>query len=93
VHPVIEGFVDDMAKVATFGTITIIVFALIIIGFYGLVKEVFCFLDLISYPWQISQSEGSAVFVNEVFEGKIVKSQVVISEIKTILWKKVRLVD
>ena len=30
----------------------------------------------------------SAVFVNEVFEGKIVKSQVVISEIKTILWKK-----
>ena len=42
--PVIEGFVDDMAKVATFGTITIIVFALIIIGFYGLVKEVFAFL-------------------------------------------------
>jgi hypothetical protein len=89
----IEGFIDNMAKVTTFGAVAIVIFALIIIGFYGLVKEVFCFLDLVSYPWQISQPKRSAVFVDEVFEGKIVKSQVVISEIKTILWKKVRLVD
>lgn len=89
----IQSLIDYMTKVTTLGTVTIIVFSFIIIGLNGFVKKVFRFFNLVSYPWQIGQPKRGTIFVNEVFQGKIVKSQVVISEIKTILWKKIGLVD
>lgn len=88
----VERLIDHVTKVTTFGTITIKVFSFIVVGFNGLVEKVFCLFDLISNPGQICQPKRGAVFVNKVFEGKIVKCQVIISEIKTILWKKVGLV-
>ena len=89
----IQSLIDYMTKVTTLGTVTIIVFSFIIIGLDGFVKKVFRFFYLVSDSWQIGQPKRSTIFVNEVFQGKIVKSQVVISEIKTILWKKIGLVD
>jgi len=90
---VIQSLIDYMAKVTTLGTVTIIVFSFIIVGLDGFVKKVFRFFNLVSDPWQIGQPKWGTIFVNEVFQGKIVKSKVVISEIKTILWEKVGLVD
>jgi len=81
-----------MRKVTAFGTIAIEIFAFVIIGLHGLVKKIFCFLDLVSYSGQVSQPEWSAIFVYQILQRDPVESEAFLIEVKALLGKKIGLV-
>jgi len=78
-------------EVATFRAIAIMVSSLVIICFNSPFKQVTGFLDLIPDSWQIHQPEGRPVFIDQVFEGDPVESEVISTVIKAILRKVIAL--
>jgi hypothetical protein len=88
-----KGFIDDMVKVVTLGTIAKMVLAFIVVFFDGPIKQVSGLFDLVTNFWQVYKSKRRTVFFDKVLERNAVKGQVVVSQIKAFLWKVKALID
>lgn len=93
VNVIFEGFLNDVSKMAAFGAIAVIIFSLVMLAFHRTVKPILRLLDLITDFGEISDLERCAVFINKVFQGDAVKTQVAIMQIEAFLWKIICLLN
>ena len=63
-----ECFTHHVVEVTAFGTVTIVIFTGIIIGFYGPVEEITGLLYLLPDTRQVHQPERSAVFIDQILK-------------------------
>jgi hypothetical protein len=85
---VLDGFLQDIAKVIALGTIAVLVFAIVIQRLHGAGKQIARFFDLCSNLGQVSQLERSPVFFNQMHQWYPVENQVAIGiDVETFLWK------
>jgi hypothetical protein len=82
-----------MGKMVALRTIAIVVFSAVAVFFNGPVKQVAGFFDLIPNLGQVDETEGGAVFLNQVFEGDPVKGQVMVIEVEAFLGEIIGLID
>lgn len=82
-----------MVKVAAFGTIAVMVIALVIGGFHGPSEKIAGLLYLIPDAWQVHEPERGAVFFDEVLQRNAVESEITILQVESFLREIVRLFD
>jgi len=58
-----------------------------VLRFHRAVKPVLCFFDLVPDFGQIGELEWGSVFIDQVFEGNAMKTQISIVQIKSICGK------
>ena len=84
---VLQRLLDDKGKVRALGTITIIIFPLVLVTFDGIGEQLFRFVDLHPDLWQIGQLHGGAIFIDQCFQVDAVKIKIVVFYGKSVLRK------
>jgi hypothetical protein len=84
---VIQGFFDDKGKMRAFGAVAIKILSFIAVPLYGIGEHFLRFPDLHTNLRQEGELHRSAVFVDQGFEVRTVKLQVIIFHFKTFLWE------
>ena len=91
IHFMFQGLIDHMKKMIAFGTVTKMIFAFITIVFYGPVKQIPWFFNLIANFRQIDKPEWGTMLFDQMFQGYTMKSQIPVSQVKSFLWEVVGL--
>jgi hypothetical protein len=84
---IFQSFLHDEGKVGRFGAVTIGVFTIVFKPFNGAVKRRLDEPDIFADSGQVRQFQGSAVLLDDIHQGNIVKQQFVVAYLKFPLWK------
>ena len=93
-HLMFDCFLQNVAKVVAFGTIAVLVLAIVIERFHGPREQIARLFDLSANFGQIGEFQWRAVLFNEVHEWYTVEHQITIDiDVKPFLWKIKGLID
>lgn len=90
---IFQGLVQYVLKMRAFGTVTVNVFAFVLMSFDGLRKP---FLGPVNIPGdlrEIGEFKGSAVLLHQGHQGNFVKLQIVLVQCEFLLGKIIGLID
>jgi hypothetical protein len=91
---VFDRLFQNVAKVVAFGTIAVLVLAIVIERFHGPGEQIARLFDLGANFGQIGEFQWSAILFNEVHEWYTVEHQITIDiDIKPFLWEIKGLID
>jgi len=76
---VFKYFVDDVREVVAFGTVTIVVFTLVVGFGDGYVKPCPCFLNVLRNFGQIREFQWSSILFDEVHYGDSMEFKIVVA--------------